>query len=61
MPTVVQEVSLLAGNKLQRHASEDLSGMAQFSSSMSMSEDLSWSAKFGALSVAASMPMPPVR
>ena len=59
----VQELSLLAGNKLQRHGSEDLSGMAQFSSAMSAAppEEPAWNAKFNTFPMAASLPMPPVR
>ena len=59
----VQELSLLAGNKLQRQGSEDLSGMAQFSSAMSAAppEEPAWNAKFNTFPMAASLPMPPVR
>ncbi len=61
MPDVVQEVSLLAGNKLQRHVSEDLTDMAQFSNSKSMYEDPIWSAKFNTFPAATSMPVPPIQ
>ncbi len=59
----MQELSLLAGNKLQKHGSEDLSGMAQFSSAMSLAEpeEPALTAKLNTFSMAASLPMPPVR
>ncbi len=61
----MQELSLLAGNKLQKHGSEDLSGMAQFSSAMSLAppapEEPAWNAKFNTFPMTASLPMPPVR
>ncbi len=61
----MQELSLLAGNKLQKHGSEDLSGMAQFSSAMSLAppapKEPAWDAKFNTFPMTASLPMPPVR
>lgn len=56
----MQELSLLAGNKLMKHASEDLTGMAQFASAMSVAEEPSWAAQFNTFPMAASLP-PPVR
>ena len=62
---VVQELSLLAGNKLQRHASQDLNGMAQFANTVaadSKDDEPGWDASFNTFPMATSMPMPmPVR
>ena len=62
----MQELSLLAGNKLQRHASQDLNGMAQFANAVaadSKDDEPAWDATFNTFPTTASvpMPMPPVR
>ena len=58
---VMQELSLLAGNKLQRHASQDLNGMAQFANTVSADskdDEAGWDASFNTFPMATSMPMP---
>ena len=58
---VMQELSLLAGNKLQRHASQDLNGMAQFANTVaanSKDDEPGWDASFNTFPMATSMPMP---